>query len=51
MPINRDLKKNHLLAALPDAEWKRWSSFIQRLQMPLGEVLYEPGDNFAVDFC
>jgi CRP-like cAMP-binding protein len=43
MPVNRDLKKNHLLAALPDAEWKRWSPSIQRIQMPLGAVLYEPG--------
>jgi CRP-like cAMP-binding protein len=40
---SRELKKNHLLAALPEAEWKRWSSSLERVVMPLGEVLYEPG--------
>jgi len=38
-----DLRQNHLLAALPDAEWSRWSPLFESVQMPLGEVLYEPG--------
>src|SRR5450631_758960 len=38
-----DLRKNHLLAALPDAEWARWASLLERVQMPLGQVLYESG--------
>ena len=36
-------KKNQLLAALPDAAWQRWSSFLECVDMPLGHVLYESG--------
>jgi CRP-like cAMP-binding protein len=43
MPKFKDFKKNHLLAALPEAEWKRWASSLERIDMPLGQVLYEPG--------
>jgi CRP-like cAMP-binding protein len=43
MPINADLKRNQLLASLPEAEWSRWSPLLERVEMPLGEVLYEPG--------
>ncbi|MHB8478753.1 MAG: Crp/Fnr family transcriptional regulator [Steroidobacteraceae bacterium] len=35
--------KNHLLAALPQAEAERWSSFLEPVELPLGEVLYESG--------
>ena len=38
-------KKNHLLAALPDAEWQRWLPQLEAVEMPLGQVLYEPGGN------
>jgi CRP-like cAMP-binding protein len=48
MPRAKDLKKNQLLASLPDAEWKRWSTSLQRVEMPLGEVLYESG--VALDY-
>jgi CRP-like cAMP-binding protein len=34
---------NSLLAALPDAEWQRWRHFLEKVEMPLGEVLYESG--------
>src|SRR5690349_5455369 len=34
---------NHLLAALPDAEWQRWLPQLEQVEMPLGEVLYESG--------
>jgi CRP-like cAMP-binding protein len=44
MPRSADLKANSLLAALPAAEWKRWSPQLERVQMPLGQVLYEAGD-------
>jgi CRP-like cAMP-binding protein len=44
MPRSTDLKANSLLAALPAAEWKRWSPQLERVQMPLGQVLYEAGD-------
>jgi CRP-like cAMP-binding protein len=43
MPIGRDPKANHLLAALPDAEWSRWLPQLEWVKMPLGEVLYESG--------
>jgi hypothetical protein len=38
-----DLKRNQLLASLPPAEWKRWSPLLERVDMPLGQVLYESG--------
>jgi CRP-like cAMP-binding protein len=34
---------NRLLAALPAAEWARWRTQLERVDMPLGEVLYESG--------
>ena len=39
----KELKKNQLLGSLPDAEWNRWAPSLERVQMPLGQVLYEPG--------
>jgi CRP-like cAMP-binding protein len=36
-------KTNHLLAALPDAEWKRWLPQLELVELPLGQVLYESG--------
>jgi CRP-like cAMP-binding protein len=44
MPRSADLKRNSLLAALPDVEWKRWMPQLERVDMPLGQVLYEAGD-------
>jgi CRP-like cAMP-binding protein len=38
-----DPRQNHLLAALPDAEWERWVSQLEPVDMPLGKVLYESG--------
>jgi CRP-like cAMP-binding protein len=43
MTDSRDAKNNHLLAALPDAEWQRWQPQLEWVEMPLGEVLYEAG--------
>jgi len=40
-------RENHLLAALPDAEWHRWSPQIERVEMPLGQVLYESGGTLS----
>jgi CRP-like cAMP-binding protein len=34
---------NHLLAALPPADLARLSPYLELVAMPLGEVLYEPG--------
>ena len=36
-------KRNGLLAALPDADWVRWSPLLEEVELKLGEVLYEPG--------
>ena len=36
-------KANHLLAALPDAEWHRWQPQLETIELPLGTVLYESG--------
>ena len=38
-----DPRRNQLLAALPDAEWQCWSSQLEWVDMPLGQVLYESG--------
>ena len=35
--------QNHLLAALPEEVFERISPHLELLSMPLGEVLYEPG--------
>jgi len=35
--------QNHLLAALPTAEFERLAAHLQLVPMPLGEILYEPG--------
>jgi CRP-like cAMP-binding protein len=36
-------RSNFLLAALPEAEWQRWRCFLEKVEMPLGQVLYESG--------
>jgi CRP-like cAMP-binding protein len=42
-----DRRSNQLLAALPDAEWQRWSPELQAVEMPLGQVLYESGNTLS----
>ncbi|MGZ5237265.1 MAG: Crp/Fnr family transcriptional regulator, partial [Caldimonas sp.] len=39
-----DPRNNHLLAALPEAEWRRWLPQFEAVDMPLGKVLYESGE-------
>jgi CRP-like cAMP-binding protein len=36
-------RSNFLLAALPDPEWQRWRALLEKVEMPLGQVLYESG--------
>ncbi|MDB5911618.1 MAG: Crp/Fnr family transcriptional regulator [Ramlibacter sp.] len=43
MDQNPDPRQNWLLAALPDAEWARLLPHLEPIDMPLGQVLYEPG--------
>ncbi|WP_297484685.1 cyclic nucleotide-binding domain-containing protein, partial [Ferrovum sp.] len=38
-----DPRQNHLLAALPEEDYARFSLLLEWVQMPLGKVLYEPG--------
>ena len=38
-----DPKSNRLLAALSDADWQRWRRYLERVDLELGQVLYESG--------
>jgi CRP-like cAMP-binding protein len=38
-----DPNGNRLLAALSDADWQRWRRHLERVDLRLGQVLYEPG--------
>lgn len=38
-----EIKRNQLLAALPDAELSRWLPQLTLIDMPLGQVLFESG--------
>jgi len=40
-------KTNHLLAALPVADWQRWVPHLELIELPLGKVLYESGDTLS----
>jgi CRP-like cAMP-binding protein len=42
-----DARHNQLLAALPEAEWQRWLPQLEAVELPLGHVLYEPGDTLS----
>ena len=43
----RDPTLNHLFAVLPEAERQRWLSQLEWVELPLGKVLYEPGDRLS----
>ena len=47
MPNLEDPRANRLLAALPPAEWNRWSPRLERVEMALGHVLYESGSTMS----
>jgi len=47
MMMTPDPRTNDLLAALPDAEWERWLPNLERVDMPLGRVLYESGTRLS----
>ena len=42
-----DTRTNQLLAALPEADWLRWLPDLERVELPLGKVLYEPGTSLS----
>lgn len=39
--------RNHLLAALPEAEWQRWLPQLEPVDLLLGRALYESGDTLS----
>jgi CRP-like cAMP-binding protein len=43
MAVGSDPRSNHLLAALPEADWLRWQPHLEPIELPLGKVLYESG--------
>jgi CRP-like cAMP-binding protein len=43
MPSPPDPTTNHLLAALPPAEWERCQPQLEWVDLPLGQVMYESG--------
>ncbi|MEO8936352.1 MAG: Crp/Fnr family transcriptional regulator [Burkholderiaceae bacterium] len=45
--VLRDPRENHLLAALPVAEWQRWMPRLEHVDLPLGKVLYESGSTLT----
>src|SRR6202161_2528918 len=40
-------RHNHLLAALADDQWQRWLPHLEYVDMPLGQLLYEPGGTLS----
>lgn len=42
-----DPRKNQLLSCLPDEEWERWKPQLELVDLPLGKVLYESGEQLA----
>ena len=47
MTVSSDPRRNHLLAALPEAEWRRWLPQLEAVELPLGKVLYESGSTLS----
>lgn len=43
MALQASPRQNRLLAAVPDTELERWLPHLEAVEMPLGQVLYEPG--------
>lgn len=43
IPTPPSARMNHLLATLTDADLRRWLPQLESVEMPLGQVLFEPG--------
>jgi CRP-like cAMP-binding protein len=41
--MQHEPQKNHVLAALAGEEWQRWQPLLEPVELPLNDVLYEPG--------
>jgi CRP-like cAMP-binding protein len=50
MPSPHSPKQNHLLAALPAAEFERLATHLELVPLPLGEMLYEPGEQLQYGY-
>ena len=44
---SRNPRHNHLLDALPQDQWERWRLQLEYVDMPLAQVLYEPGNTLT----
>jgi CRP-like cAMP-binding protein len=42
-----EAKSNHLLSALPEAEFSRWKPMLEPVNLPLGQVIYESGSTMT----
>jgi CRP-like cAMP-binding protein len=47
MDASTNPRRNQLLAALPQEQWQRWLPHLEHVDMPLGQVLYEPGGTLS----
>lgn len=47
MTVSSHPQQNHLLAALPAAEFERWRPHLERVNFSLGQVLYESGSTMT----
>jgi hypothetical protein len=47
MDASTNPRHNQLLAALPQEPWKRWLPHLEHVNMPLAQVLYEPGGTLS----
>ncbi len=47
MAVAADPRENHLLASLPPAERERWLPQLERVELPLGHVVYESGSTMS----
>jgi CRP-like cAMP-binding protein len=45
--MSSEPRHNHLLAALPKDQWQRWLPHLEHVDLPLGQVLYEPGSTLS----
>ena len=41
--IESGIQRNHLLAALPEHDCREWMALLEPVDMPVGQVLFEPG--------
>lgn len=47
MPNHLASVHNHLLAALPPEQWKNWRPDLEKIELALGQVLYESGGTMS----